>query len=224
MGIFSRFRDIVNSNINSMLDRAEDPEKLIKLMIQEMEDTLIEIKASCARAMASQTRVNRALASAKLHSDSWGDKARLAIEKGRDDLAKEALAEKRKYHEQVSLLDHEAKQLNGVTDKYQADILQLEEKLDSTRKKHRLLVQRHLQAQKRNKTQVKLRQADSTDAMIRFDQFENRIERMEASAELVNVAAKPDLEAEFKKIKDDEEIEKELEELKRSVTERQGNK
>ena len=224
MGIFSRFRDIVNSNINAMLDRAEDPEKLIKLMIQEMEDTLIEIKASCARTMASQARVNRALAVAKAHSEGWADKARLAIEKGRDDLAKEALLEKRKYHEQVTLLDNEAKQMAVVTDKYQADIRQLEDKLESTRKKHRLLVQRHLQARKRNTTQMKIRQADSTDAMIRFDQFENRIERMEAAANLVNVAPKPDLEAEFKKMKDDEEIDKELEAMKRRVAEPQENK
>ena len=88
MGIFSRFRDIVSSNLNSMLEKAEDPEKLIKLMIQEMEDTLVELKASCASAMANRTRVTRAKDIATESVDKWDKKARLAIEKGREDLAK----------------------------------------------------------------------------------------------------------------------------------------
>lgn len=222
MGIFSRFRDIVSSNINAMLDKAEDPEKLIKLMIQEMEDTLVEIKASCARTMASQTRVNRALEAARSQSQNWGDKANLAVEKSREDLAREALVEKRNYQEQVGHLDAEARQLAEVVKQFQSDIRQLEDKLDSTRKKHQVLVQRHLRARKHHQAQTKMRQANSTDALLRFDEFENRIERMEAAADLVHVSRRPDLEEEFRKIKQDEEIDKELAALKRSVTEKRS--
>jgi phage shock protein A len=186
-------------------------------MIQEMEDTLIEIKASCARTMASQTRVNRALTAARDHSQNWADKAAMALEKGRDDLAREALVEKRNYQEQVTQLDSEAGQLGEVTNQYQADIQQLEEKLEATRQKHQVLVQRHLRARKHHKAQTKIRQANSTDALIRFDQFENRIERMEAAADLVNVSQRPDLDNEFRKMKQDDEIEKELAEMKKSV-------
>jgi phage shock protein A len=137
--------------------------------------------------------------------------------KGRDDLAREALVEKRNFQEQVTQLESEAAQLGEVTNQYQADIRQLEDKLEATRKKHQVLVQRHLRARKHHQAQVKIRQASSTDALIRFDQFENRIERMEAAADLVNVPRRPDLENEFRKIKQDEEIEKELAELKKSV-------
>jgi len=97
MGIFTRFRDIISANINAMLDRAEDPEKLIKLMIREMEDTLVEIKASCAGVMASRRKVERQLEDIDIRSKHWEEKAELAVSKGRDDLAREALMEKRKY-------------------------------------------------------------------------------------------------------------------------------
>jgi len=97
MGIFTRFRDIVGSNINSMLDRAEDPEKLIKLMIQEMEDTLIELKTACAGVMAENKKVECQLQGIDKRVDYWESKANLAVRKGRDDLAREALLERRRH-------------------------------------------------------------------------------------------------------------------------------
>ena len=103
MGIFTRFRDIVGSNINSMLDRAEDPEKLIKLMIQEMEDTLIELKTACAGVMAENKKVERQLQGLDKRVDYWESKAGLAVHKGRDDLAREALLEKRRYSQQSTI-------------------------------------------------------------------------------------------------------------------------
>jgi phage shock protein A len=184
----------VSSNINAMLDRAEDPEKLIRLMIQEMEDTLVEIKSACARTLASQARVTRALDGARLHGTAWADKASMALGKGREDLAREALVEKRSYQEQITHLENESRQLSGVAEQYQSDIRQLEEKLGTTRQKHQVLVQRHRQAQNRTQAQRTMRKTDSTDAFVRFDEFENRIERMEATANLVNVPVKPDLE------------------------------
>ncbi|MBK1876849.1 phage shock protein PspA [Pelagicoccus mobilis] len=217
MGIFTRFKDIVSSNINAMLDKAEDPEKLIKLMIQEMEDTLVEIKASCAQAMAAKSKVTRALDDVQFRVDDWENKARLAVTKGREDLAREALAEKRIFADEVDRLTKEIAQLEGIVSNYQKDIAQLEEKLTNARKKHQVLVQRHNQAQKSYKTQSVLRKNESVDAMARFDAFENRIERMEADAELVNAKSRPSLEDEFAKLEGDESLENELAALKAEI-------
>ena len=105
MGVFSRLSDIISSNLNAMLDKAEDPEKLIRLMIQEMEDTLVEIKASCAGVMAAKKKVQRELAEVHTRALQWGNKAQLAVNKGREDLAREALIEKRRYRERANALE-----------------------------------------------------------------------------------------------------------------------
>jgi len=216
MGIFTRFRDIISSNINAMLDKAEDPEKLIRLMIQEMEDTLVEIRASCADAMATKKRVQRAQAEARSRAQDWADRAQLAIDKAREDLAREALIEKRNYHEHAEALDAEMKQCDALVDQYQADILQLENKLRSAREKQRVLVQRHTHARHKKRAQMDIRRVETSDAFIRFEQFENRIDRMEAEADLVNYGRKPTLENEIASLRNDEEIEKELQSLKAS--------
>jgi phage shock protein A len=217
MGIFTRFRDIVSSNINVMLDKAEDPEKLIKLMIREMEDTLVEIKSSCAGVMASGKRLQRQMEEAQSRARSWEEKAELAVNKGRDDLAREALLEKRKYTDRVDSFEQEMAEISALIGQYQNDIQQLEDKLGSAREKERLLVQRHVHAQRKRRAQEEIRRADSTEAILKFEELENRIERMEAEADLINFRKKPPLEAEFEKLLVDEDIEKELQTLKASL-------
>jgi phage shock protein A len=217
MGIFSRFRDIVNSNINAMLDKAEDPEKMIRLMIQEMEDTLVEIRASCADAMAMKKKVLRSSDEARSRSEMWEKRAEIAVGKGREDLAREALMEKRRYQERIESLEGEAAQCDGLIEQYQDDIVQLENKLTSAREKQRILVKRHAHAQHRKRAEMDIRRVETNDAFLRFDQYENRIERMEAEADLVNYGRKPTLEDEILSLETDEEIESELEQLKASV-------
>jgi len=217
MGIFTRFRDIISSNINAMLDKAEDPEKLISLMIQEMEDTLVEIKASCAAAMATGKRTQRQMEEVQSRSRNWEEKAGLAISKGRDDLAREALLEKRRYADRADSFERELQELNALIQQYQEDIKQLEEKLRAAREKQRLLVQRHVHALKKIRAQEEIRRMDSTGAVLKFEEFENRIERMEAAAELVNFGRKPTLETKFDNLLVDDEIEKELQTLKSSL-------
>ena len=214
MSIFSRFRDIINSNINSMLDQAEDPEKLVRLMIQEIEDTLIEQKASCAGAIAARKKVGRNLDSVNRRAADWESKAKLAISKGREDLAREALLEKRRATEGLSSLEREAAQLEEVVRNYQSDIGLLEEKLTTAREKQRVLVQRHIRAQNKTRAQETIRRSETNDALLRFEQFESRIERMEAEADMVNYGHKPSLEEQFAQLERDEEIEKELDALK----------
>jgi phage shock protein A len=214
MGIFTRFRDIISSNLNAMLDKAEDPEKLIKMIIREMEDTLVEIKASCAGAMASKKKAQRDLAECHVRSREWEGKANLAVDKGREDLAREALLEKRRYTERATAIEKELTQSDTLVEQYQQDIVQLEEKLGGAREKERILVQRHIHAQRKRKAQEEIRRVDTADAMMRFENFQNRIERMEAEADLVNFGRKPNLEDEFAKLTGDEELEKELAALK----------
>jgi len=224
MGIFTRFRDIISSNINAMLDKAEDPEKLISLMIQEMEDTLVEIKASCAAAMATGKRTQRQMEEVQSRSRNWEEKAGLAVSKGRDDLAREALLEKRRYADRADSFERELQELNALIQQYQEDIKQLEEKLRAAREKQRLLVQRHVHALKKIRAQEEIRRMDSTGAVLKFEEFENRIERMEAAAELVNFGRKPTLEAKFEDLLVDDEIEKELQTLKSSLRKEEGGK
>lgn len=223
MSIFTRVRDIINSNINAMLDKAEDPEKLIRLMIQEMEDTLVEIKASCAGAMATKKKIQRELDQTLARAKQWGERAQLAVNKGREDLAREALIEKRRYRNQAETLEKELVQCDAIVEQYQEDIVQLEEKLNTAREKQRMLVQRHIHAQRKQRAQQELRRIDSVDVMLRFEKFENRIERMEAEADLVNFGRKRSLEDEFALLEDDE-IEQELQALKSSSAKKtEGN-
>jgi phage shock protein A len=215
MGIFTRVRDIISSNINAMLEKAEDPEKLIKLMIREMEDTLVEVKASCAGAMATKKKIQREIDEVRKRENDWGAKAQLAVDKGREDLAREALVEKRRFRERAETIERELSHCDGLVEQYQKDITQLEDKLATAREKQRILVQRQVAAQKRKQTQEHVRATDNADALARFENFEQRIDRMEAEADLVNFGRKTaSLEDEFAKLAGDEDIEKQLAELK----------
>lgn len=216
MGIFTRFRDIVGSNINSMLDRAEDPEKLIKLMIQEMEDTLIELKSACAGVMAGSKNIERQLLTLDQRIEYWESKANLAVSKGRDDLAREALLEKRRYSRRSESLANELAEHEALLEQYKEDIRQLEEKLKNAREKERMLVQRHIHAARKKRAQEEMRRMDSADAVFKFEELEHRIEQMEAEADLVNFGRKPTLEDELERLSLDEEIESELKAIKAS--------
>ena len=223
MGIFTRFRDIVSANINAMLDRAEDPEKLIRLMIREMEDTLIEIKASCAGVMADSKKVGRQLDEVRSRITYWEEKAPLAVKKGRDDLAREALKEKRRAVERAEILEQELIEHNVLIDAYQDDIKQLESKLRGAKEKQRILVQRHIHANRKRRAQEEIRRVDSTETMFKFDDLESRIERMEAEAGMVNHGTGSSPREDLENLEMDEEIEKELEALKFLRTQRKGD-
>jgi phage shock protein A len=218
MSIFTRFRDIVNSNINGMLDRAEDPEKLIRLMIHEMEDTLVEIKTASAGVMANIRKAERQMEIERGRVNYWKEKAELSVYKGLENLAREALMEKRKYSQRVESLKNELTEFNLLIDQYKDDMIQLEEKLKSARKKEKILIQRHIHANNKKRAQEEMRRFEGSDVFLKFDELENRIERMEAEADLVNFGKKPALHAEMEKIAVDEEIEKELQAMKSTTT------
>jgi phage shock protein A len=200
-----------------MLDKAEDPEKLIRLMIREMEDTLVDLKAACAGVLANRKKVERTLEDLKSRVSYWGRNAELAVSKGRDDLAREALLEKRKYVERLEGLDQELSELVRLVDQYHEDIGELEQRLQAAREKQRTLVQRHIHATRKRRAQEEIRRADGVEAVFRFEQLENRIDHMEADANLVNFKGQVGLAGEFDNLAVDEEIEAELQGLKTSV-------
>jgi len=215
MGVFTRLKDIINSNLNAMLDAAEDPDKLIRLMIQEMEDTLVEVKANCAGAIAARKRAEKAVASAETAIVTWEERARLALEKGREDLAREAIRERRRLEE---LRDAHAKEATGcdeVVARYKEDIGAVEAKLVDARQRHRLLVQRHKRAKTHERTRGVIERVTRYDAVTKFDQLEQRIERMEAFQEIEPDLQKPSLEEAFAALKEADAIEEELARLKR---------
>lgn len=214
MSIFSRFRDIISANFNDMLDKAEDPEKMARQIIREIEETLVDTRASCAGTMASRSKVQRALTQAEAKAADWEGKAQLAVDKGREDLAREALLEKRLYRERADALAAEIAQHDEVITQYKDDLQLLEDKLEEARNRLRILVQRHVRAQRSRHAQTKVREVRKLDVLNKFEKFEQRIDRMEAEADLLKMRGKPTVEDEFAKLATDDEVEKELAALK----------
>ncbi len=214
MGVFTRFKDIVGANINSLLDKAENPEKMIKLMMQEMEDTLIELKSACAEKMAAKAKAERQLKEIAGKVDRWQERAELAIDRGRDDLAREALIEKRKCEKDREVLDADLEQYDRLIAECRQNIIQIEEKLQTVKQKHKLLMQRGVHAKEQIKAKETIRGASGVKSYQRFTELENRIERMEADAEMVGYGAVSPLEDEFYKMEAEGDVEEELKELK----------
>ncbi len=217
MGIFSRLGDIVNSNINAMLDKAEDPEKMIRLMIQEMEDTLIDLKSSCAAKMATRAEMTRDRETLAAKVERWDERAVLAVERKRDDLAKEALLEKKQCVKQIDFAEKDLEHYERLISECKGNITQLEQKLEEVTFKHKMLVQRSIHAVEKKRARSMVSNATGAQAIMRFGDMENRIERMEADADLTGMAVENDLEREFSKLESDNIIEDELTELKKSM-------
>lgn len=222
MGVFTRFKDIVNSNINSMLDKAEDPEKMINLMIREMEDTLVELKSSCAASMADKAKAERERDVLKEKNQRWEGRAKLAIEKNRDDLAREALVEKKSVANQLELIENDLSQFDTIIEECRGNILQLEEKLETVKQKRRILIQRGIHANEKLKARQSIKNASGVDATMRFEELEGRIERMEADADMVFSGFSNPNENEFTKMEHESDIEDELASLKKSMKQGKG--
>lgn len=214
MGIFSRLTDIVNSNINAILDKAEDPEKIIRMVIQEMEDTLVEVRSSAAKAIADQKDVERRLKKLTQAQSDWEKKAELAISKGRDDLAKGALIEKSKVADMVAHLEEEVKQLQEALGRNEDDVIKLEAKLREARAKKATLQARHKTASAKVRVKKNLYDNRIQDAFDRFDKIDQRLDRVEAEAEAMDLGKGQTIAEEIAGLEADDEIEKELAALK----------
>jgi len=214
MGIFSRFSDIVNSNINAILEKAEDPEKIVRLMIQEMEDTLVEVRSAAARAIADKKELNRKLASLEKEQSGWQQKAELAITKGRDDLAKAALAEKTRVTSASDTLKEQYEAVDEGLSKLNTDIGRLEAKLADAKNRQKALITRHRTATKRLQVRKKIHDYKIEDALVRFEHYERKMDDVEGRVEAYDLGLKKDLRERFASLEAEESVEKELNELK----------
>jgi phage shock protein A len=187
---------------------------MIRLMMQEMEDTLIDLKSSCAAKMAGKTKTLRELKDAEARVQRWQSRAELAISKKRDDLAREALIEKRKAQEALETLKEDVDQFETLIAECKQNIIDLEQKLQNVRQKHKILVERSVHAQEQKKARTTMSQAEGEDAFRRFSDLENRIERMEAEAEMAGFQAEHLMEQEFSTLESSDDIEEELSKLK----------
>jgi phage shock protein A len=214
MGVFSRLSDIINSNLNAMLDKAEDPEKIARLIIQEMEDCLVEVRSAAARSMADKKEYERDITQLEQTRLDWTAKAELAVEKGREDLARGALSAKQRAEREIDGRRQALKTIEEVSIRRQEDLEKLQAKLDEAKTKHRALVVRREAAEQRIAMRSRIEVNKVDEAMRRYGQIERKVDEMEAYADLINVGDRS-LEAQFQELAAEESIEKELAEIKR---------
>ena len=209
MGVFNRVKDIVAANINALLDKAEDPSKMLRLMIQEMEDTIIDLKSSCAAQLAEKKTASRQYKEADDKTIQWKNRASLALEKGREDLAKEALVEKRDWSDKKGVLEKHLEALSANVELSREDIIKLEKKLISVKGKYKELEMRSRQAEETQKV-------NSYQTTSRMEEMARQVDRMESRFDIGSSSSKS-LEDEFSKLEDDNSITSELENLKKKI-------
>ncbi|MDH3750708.1 MAG: phage shock protein PspA [Gammaproteobacteria bacterium] len=217
MGIFTRFSDIVNSNINAILDKAEDPEKIVRLMIQEMEDTLVEVRSAAARSIADKKDLNRKLESLDRDLDDWNQKAELAVRKGREDLARAALVEKSRVAGAAEVLKQDYLAVDEGLSKLNEDIARLEGKLEDAKSRQKALLARHKTASSRLAVRKKIYDYKIDDAMIRFEQYTRRIDDVEGRVEAYDLGLPKDLTHEFASLEAEESVRDELDAVRKRV-------
>jgi phage shock protein A len=215
MGIFSRFADIVNSNISALLDKAEDPEKMIKLIIQEMEDTLVEVRTNSAKAIADKKELARRVQGLDAQLTDWQEKATLALSKGREDLARSALIEKQRLADTVKSVHTEQTLVDETIEKLTGEITKLEAKINETRARQQSLSIRQEAAGNRRDVQNHLHANRTQEALSKFEQYERKIDKLEAEADSYSLSKEgKSLDQEFAELQAEDEIEQELQKMK----------
>lgn len=223
MGLFSRFTDIVNANLNSMLDKAEHPEKMIRLIIGEMEETLIEVRSTAAKNIAEQKTLARKVKAANDDVTHWHNKAELALSKNREDLAKSALAEKHKCQAQLTLLTDDNIQLTDLLTAIQADAQQLQDKLTEAKRRQKALMLRQQSAEVRLQLREKTVIHNIDAAMAKFERYQQKIDHLEAQVESYELTQNNhltdshNLSAQIAELDQNDSVETELAEMKKKI-------
>lgn len=217
MSIFSRMTDIVNSNLNALLDKAEDPEKMVRLIIQEMEETLVEVRSTSARAIADRKDLQRRAQWQQEEASEWQRKAEIAVTKGRDDLAKGALAEARKCTDQAETLNGELELLAVTLSKLGDDVSALQEKIKDAKARQNAIIVRGKAAHSRLGVRRTLSDHNIDDAIIRFEQYERKMDDLEGQVEAYDLSQKT-LADEITELEGDEDLDAMLSDLKQRMS------
>ncbi|MGB0998267.1 MAG: phage shock protein PspA [Pseudomonadales bacterium] len=217
MSIFSRMTDIVNSNLNALLDKAEDPEKMVRLIIQEMEETLVEVRSTSARAIADRKDLQRRAQWQQEEAGEWQRKAEIAVTKGRDDLAKGALAEARKCTDQAEVLNGELELLAATLTKLGDDVSALQEKIKDAKARQNAIIMRGKAANSRLGVRRTLSDHNIDDAIIRFEQYERKMDDLEGQVEAYDLGQKT-LADEITELEGDEDLDAMLSDLKQRMS------
>ena len=218
MGIFSRLSDIVNSNINSLLDKAEDPEKIIRLIIQEMEDTLVEVRSDTVRIIADRKEAERQLARLGGERDDWQAKAELALAKNREDLARGALVAKARIADAIKAEEQRLAEINEALDHQSDDIARLEAKLEDARKREASMVARQKSAQARLQARRATYDGRLVDALGRMEAMERSLDHLEGKVEVYDYGRKPSLKDEIEALQTDTVVDEELARMKAKLS------
>ncbi|MBB68181.1 phage shock protein PspA [Alteromonas sp. KS69] len=216
MGIFSRFTDIVNSNINALLDKAEDPEKMVRLIIQEMEDTLVEVRSASAKTLANKKEIVSQINKYEADANDWQMKAELALSKDRDDLARAALQERKKSAEAAETLTNELTVVEQQISKLQDEIGQLQDKLADAKSRQKTIIMRQKTVSSRLEVKRTLDSTKVDSAMGRFEQYERKIDDLESQVDAYDLGKKT-LNDEFAELETGDKIDEELAALKARV-------
>ena len=213
MGIFSRFSDIVNANINAVLEKAEDPEKIIRLMVQEME----EIRSSAAKCIADRKELGRHIEYLEREKEEWSRRAELAVRRDREDLARAALVEKQAIGDQIDKMKAETENLDAQLEKFNSDITQLQSKLNDAKTRQRSIVIRHKTASSQLSARKHIHSDRLDEMLFRFESAERRIDRVESEAEAISMGRGKNLANEIAGLEGDDRVEAELADLKSKV-------
>lgn len=219
MNIFTRIRDIVSSNVNSALDKMEDPQKMINLMITQLSDTLVEARTSLAASIASKSKAEKEQEVVKQGIERWENRANMAVSKGLDDMAREALVEKKDLVQKYEALSKEIATYEAVIASKQEQVAKIEAKLEEMKQKATTMSVRAVSAKEKIKTDKALRESDGADIIRKFQEFETKVDKLEAEAELTSFRGSATTDAKFSAMEKDEAIEKELNALKQSIKE-----
>ncbi len=213
MGIFSRLSDVINSNIHAMLDKAEDPEKMVRLIIQEMEDTLVEVRSTAVRSLARKKELQRQIAQLDADVGDWERKAELAMSRDREDLARGALAARQRLSDHKLSVEKELAHVHDEIVKLDDDTAKLKAKLADARQRQKSIILRQQSVSSRLKVKAQINDNKMTDAMLRMEQYEGKIDRMEAELEAYDLGTRS-VADEFAQLESDDKVEAELAKLR----------
>ncbi len=217
MSIFSRLSDIINSNLNALLDHAEDPQKLVRLVIQEMEDTLVEVRSAAVRMIAERRELERRITNLTRDADEWQRKAEFALGRNREDLARAALLAKSRATTAIAEAQEHIAQVQAAIAQQNEDVGKLQAKLDDAKSREKSIAIRQQSATTRLRVKRSLYDERVTDAFARFEQVERNLDMMEGRAEsyeLGRTPPTPSLHDEFANLEADANVEAELAALK----------